>query len=112
MNEPEPEQPPLTPDYNRERSCTDSVQVDPVAQPEAAVLPSRTVSPSRKAKPQPRHKRKLGRKRKPRRFGEWDSQEFRHDQQILDLQTRVLSLKTFLQDHDLWEVFVSQTEWW
>lgn len=107
MDEPEPEQPPLTPSY-------DGVPI-PEHPPEATAKPAPApaapipAKQQRQRKPKPTPKRK---QRKPRKYAEWDDPQFRHDQKILDLQTRVLSLRNFLQSHDLWEIFLSQTAWW
>jgi hypothetical protein len=101
----EPEQP-LTPSYD-DRAVP---IVEHPPEPEATAEPARVVpSTTGQRKPKPKPKR---RKPQQRRQPEWNSKEFRYDHQILDLQTRVLSLRTFLEGHDLWPVFVAANPWW
>jgi hypothetical protein len=96
---------PLTPKFWSD----DAKQPEPEARPEA---PTQTVcarqpeQEQRKPKSVPRHTRKLGRKRKP------VDPQFRRDQKLLDAQLRVGTLRTFIQQHDLWSVFLQQTAWW
>jgi hypothetical protein len=101
---------PITPDYDRVPEHP--VSAEAVAEPIPEPAPAEAAKQQRKAKAIPRHKRKLQRKRKPRKYDEWDSPQFRHDQQLLDLQLRIGSLRDFLKSHDLWTVFTDQNKWW
>jgi hypothetical protein len=125
MNEPEPEQRPLTPDYDARAVPMVEHPPAPETAAEAAPAPAAPAPPQRKAKPVPRHKRKLGKRRqqKPKpstgpltevealneRIREL---QYRKDLKLLDAQLRVITLRKFLQSHDLWTPFLALNKWW
>lgn len=141
MNESQQQQP-ITPDLTGEKypkperpertaapeSGTESVPhpTEPPC-PDSGHHPEQQQKP--KAKPQrtpPRHKRDLSRrksKRAPKQpFGpmsekdvllaEIDRLRSKRGVETLDAQQRVLTLKKFVQSHDLWEVFTKGCPWW
>lgn len=116
MNEAEP----LTPSYDdRAVPIPERAPEAPGPEPSTSQEPPVTPQPDAleqkpaKRRPKPRRKQKRTQPRKPLSEAEKLQQaQFRRDSKVLDLQLRIGNLRTFLQEHDLWAVFLSRHQWW